>query len=529
MFSAFFKIQNISFSEKMNSWIYIFTKIPLLGKLTPKNIYNSNKTKVIISNIARVFAFIFQFLGKFIYLILAIGLPALYISRKTNGNEQLIAVQIFFFLSFILEPIVNNMFTMYLGRDFFMINLMRFDAKQYYLSNILFNYITDMISFFVVIKFMGVPLFETFVIVTGLMSFRVIIQAFYVLTNKVMGFHLSSKPNLMLLSMFIPTILAYGLPFIDLIFNIKSMFMNMYFMAILVGLAIISLIYLITYKKYTALGKRILLKDEIDKLTNISKNAPFNDIAIDNKKIDTKSLIKDKYENEHGIKYLNLKFIERHKKIIFNPVKRIVIVVLALFVAALGVIISFPKSHEIINETILSSTGILVFILYVICIGEKTTKAFFFNCDNSLLRYSFYTEPKFILQNFKERVKLVTLFNLIPALTMGISLLIIMILIKGDIIRFIPIFVSIITLSIFFTVHYLFLYYITQPYTSQLKIKSPIYRFASVVVYCLAIIALQIRTANLFFTIGIIILTIIYTLVSLFMVKKYAHKTFRFK
>lgn len=529
MFSSFLKIHNVLFSEKINMWIFYLSKVPLLGKIIPSSLYRSNKTKIILANIIRIFSFIFMFIKKYLYFLVMISIPAIFLAKEISGNESLIELQIFFFLSFILWPLIDNKFVVNLEKDFCMINLMRFDAKQYYLSTILFSYLKDFIVFFVVIKFLGASLLETFIRVFALMAFKIIIQSIYLLANKVIGFHPSTKPTIFLTILFVPVLLAYGLPLLGIVFDINLLFMNVYFMTLLLGIAIISLIYLITYKKYTILAKKILSKDDVEKIKNIATNATFNDVAINEEKIDSKNLKNDKYKDKEGIGYLNLKFIERHKKIMLSPVKKRIMTVLVLFVVTITLIIFTPKFNEVISESILTSTGVLVFILYITSIGEKTTKAFFFNCDNSLLRYSFYKDPRIILKNFKVRLKIVTLFNLMPAFTMAISLLIIMILTKGDLLRFIPVFISIITLSIFFTVHYLFLYYITQPYTVQLKIKNPIYQIASIIVYLLSWVSLQIRTANLEFTIGIILLTIIYIIVSLFLIYKYAHKTFRLK
>lgn len=529
MFNSFFKIHNVLFTEKINMWIYYLSKVPLLGKAISDDLYRSNKVKIVIANIIRVFSFIFMFAGKFVYLIIMIGLPAKFFAEKIGLNQDLIELQIFFFLSFILGPLMNNQFVTNLAKDFCMINLMRFDAKRYYLSTIFFSYAKDLVGFFIVIKILGASLVETFVIVFALMAFKLIIQAMYLFANKVIGFHPSTKPAFILTLIFVPFILAYALPLVGISINIKAMLMNIYFIFLLVILTIIALMYLISYKKYTILAKKILAKDDIDKINSLATNAAFSDVAINDMKINEKSLKNDKHKDKQGIEYLNLKFIERHKKVMLNPIRKRVIGVLILFIATIVLSIFIPESKKTISEVILNSTGALVFILYIISIGEKTTKAFFFNCDNSLLRYPFYREPKIILDNFKARLKIVTIFNLVPALAIAISLSILMILTNGNLLKFAPIFISIISLSIFFTVHYLFLYYIAQPYTSQLTIKSPIYKFASVAIYVLAYAALQIRTASLVFTMGIIILTVTYIVISIFLVYKHAHKTFKLK
>ncbi len=48
---------------------------------------------------------------------------------------------------------------------------------------------------------------------------------------------------------------------------------------------------------------------------------------------------------------------------------------------------------------------ILVFIMYCITSGRNITKALFYNCDYSLLKYGYYRKPEAILKNFRIRLR----------------------------------------------------------------------------------------------------------------------------
>lgn len=529
MFKTILKTHEISFSQSVNMWIYYIRKTPILGKKIPESIYNTTNSKIIISNIIRILIFLLGFLKKYIYMFLMIILPSLFISETTSIDIITIKFHIFFFLSFIMGPIMDNKFTSNISKDFNMINLMRINAKDYYLSNILFSYVEYLIYFIFPIMLLGCTFIQAFIITLEFVAFRSITQALHLLFSSLNNTQLSNKWYFILPAILIPFTIAYGGPFIGLTFNSKLILLNIPFIIVVLILSLISFLYLINNKKYTLLAKSIISKNDIDKISSISSDALFMDVKLDEKKLATKDLKNDKHIDKFGLSYLNSKFVERHKRIIINPIKRRVFIILILCIVASIIAIFIPKSHEAINKGILASSGILVFILYCSSIGEKITKAFFFNCDNSLLRYRFYKEPKIILSNFKSRLKITVLLNLLPALCLALGLSILIILTKGDIVRFIPIFISILTLSCFFSVHYLFLYYIAQPYTSQLTIKSPIYKIASFVVYMLAYICLQVRTVSIWFTLIVILVTILYTLISLILVYKFAPKNFRLK
>lgn len=51
--------------------------------------------------------------------------------------------------------------------------------------------------------------------------------------------------------------------------------------------------------------------------------------------------------------------------------------------------------------------------------GTDFTQALFVNCDSSLLTYSFYKRPKFILRLFQIRLREIVKINLLPAAVIG--------------------------------------------------------------------------------------------------------------
>ena len=70
MFNIFLKTYEISFTQKVNMWIYYLRKLPLIGKKIPENIYNITKAKIIISIILKIFSFLFGFVkNTYIFLL----------------------------------------------------------------------------------------------------------------------------------------------------------------------------------------------------------------------------------------------------------------------------------------------------------------------------------------------------------------------------------------------------------------------------------------------------------------------------
>jgi hypothetical protein len=89
--------------------------------------------------------------------------------------------------------------------------------------------------------------------------------------------------------------------------------------------------------------------------------------------------------------------------------------------------------------------------------------------------------------------------------------------------------VSILCLSAFFSVHHLFLYYVFQPYTTELGMKNPYFKFINALVYLLCFFCLQLKSVPVYFTLVVISATVVYTAAALILVYRLAPRNFRVK
>ena len=73
------------------------------------------------------------------------------------------------------------------------------------------------------------------------------------------------------------------------------------------------------------------------------------------------------------------------------------------------------------------------------------------------------------------------------------------------------------------------MYYVLQPYTAELTVKSPLFKIINMAVYVGSYVCLQIQTSSYYFATGVIIITIVYMVVALILTYKVAPKTFKLK
>ena len=153
------------------------------------------------------------------------------------------------------------------------------------------------------------------------------------------------------------------------------------------------------------------------------------------------------------------------------------------------------------------------------------------NCDHSLLTYSFFKEPKFVLKLFQIRLKEIIKVNLLPAFTIGIGLDVLFFVSGGtdNPLNYAVIFVSILCMSIFFSVHYLTIYYLLQPYNAGTEVKSGTYAIVLSATYFVCFFMMNLQMPTLIFGFMTIIFCVLYCVIACILIYKFASKTFRLR
>ena len=148
-----------------------------------------------------------------------------------------------------------------------------------------------------------------------------------------------------------------------------------------------------------------------------------------------------------------------------------------------------------------------------------------------MLSYRFFRQPDAILSLFKARLKTIITINLIPSLVTA-ALLPLLLFVSGGTdnpVNYILLPVSIIFMSVFFSVHYLVIYYLLQPYDIHMQAKSHTYSIVCAVTYFVCYMFIRIQAPTLYFAAGVIIFTVLYITFSLYLAYRFAPKTFKLK
>ncbi|MBU3146401.1 hypothetical protein [Clostridium sp. CF012] len=535
MINTFINSFKVTFVERANTFIYFLKRVPLLGKKIPDNIYKKTHAKIVIGIIREILGVLAGFIGKAAYLGIMIILPA-YLMTKDIAKMQPIFLHIFFFLSFVSAPLLKSIiFEKTNKKAFNMITLMKADARQYYLGEILYRNITGFIYFVIPViiigSIIGFSPLKAIVIVGELIAFILIGEWVQLYIYDKLEVVLMQKWLFMTVIIVLGLALAYGLPLLGLTIDFNPILFNAYVVITVLSLGVAAFIYLWKFKKYATIAKIQLTKDNLFNKDAFKTDMNFGNVKLDEKKMNKEDLNTKKYNNKQGYEYLNSLFFLRFRRIMVKPIVGRVIFIGIVFLIGMFLVFFMPSKKGELVSAIKKSMPMLVFIMYSMSTGERICKAMFYNCDVSLLRCGYYREAGVILSNFTSRLKRVVMLNLIPALTLCVAIVCI-ILASGyssELIGMIPLFLCVICLACFFSIHHLFMYYVLQPYTAELTVKSPLFKFVNMVVYIACYLCLQIKTTTYYFTAGIIITTIVYIIIALILTYRVAPRTFKLK
>lgn len=511
------KINNAYYT---NTLIYRLKQLPFIGKKISKGLYSNEGLKVLVNLVVFLYQIISPFIGKFIYVFLLIYCP--YTFFKTENSF----IHIFVFLTIIGSFCNTDIFNPTKSK-YYSVILMRTDAKKYVLSSLFYFLLKLFLSFYPALFVAGllvkvnpfILVLMPLMVVSMKLIGNVILLRYYEKKGKVLN-----ENNILLagtVSM-IGLSLAYLFPYFGYSINTTS-FLAIFLVVLVLGF--IFLRYILKYKSYHILYKKMLnLNTVIFSATNTQTGNMQKQYSSRIENIEVTS-------NKKGYDYFNDIFIKRHGKILTKSAIKMAFIGLGILIATiLGCLIDTSIS-EIVNKFLKNSLPYFVLVMYFVNRGSVVTQAMFINCDHSMLAYRFYRKPDVILNLFKRRLKSLIQINFIPTIVIALGLPILLAISGGTVhfYHYILLFGSIIFLSIFFSVHHLVMYYLLQPYDINMKSKSSIYSIVNAVTYFVCYMCIDFTSPMPIFASFILIFSLLYIAIALFLVNKYAPSRFKLK
>lgn len=510
-----FRLKN---TYRTNTIIYALKHTPLIKKILPYSLY-TNKTVKIFANIISVLIELFSiFITKLLYVLI---FYVQFIPLFTNQVDAYINIFVFLTIigglmnTYIFEPSIDKYYAIF---------LMKFDAKKYTLSNYFYSLIKCVIGLmpFTIIfgSYFKVPLLICILIPFFIINVKNIFNNITLLKYERKGKIKNENKFTFLIITLTAILLAlgYGLPYFNIAIN-EIVFYIIFILSTILG--IISLIKIIKYNFYVKMCKEMIKKDEM-----------IVDKTVTEDKIYKNQITNSNIENidKTGYAYFNYVFTKRHHRLLTKATRNISIGIIIFFTLAILLSIIFKSSNKEVNDLLKLSLPYFLFVLYFLNRGQKICQTMFMNCDRSMLTYRFYREKEAILLLFKERLKTLIKLNVIPGFLIASGTVLLLIATGGaSLIIYIITFLTIISMSIFFSVHYLVLYYLLQPYDVNVEIKNLSFMTICGLTYFICYIASQVQIPTMIFGICMCSFTIIYSVLSLYLAYKYAPTQFKLR
>ena len=519
MISSLKRSLKIDISYAVNSFIYSIRKLPILNDLITDDIYKSKGLKGVIRIISLLLSFGKMIISKLVYFFVVY-----YISLEVLGDSKYF-IHVYFLFT-LIGLFINNKLLVTSKKKYLSILVFNMDSTKYMWSSLVWDlFINLILNIFVFMCFASQFSINFITIIMFLLMSifsRIIGESFCIWFYKKYKYIWYSNYTMYFSILGILLGLCF-LPLIGISINNSFVFISN---IILFILSIISLIYLCNVKDYKLIFKRL---NSLKQAMNEEEKEAYNRQALVEIKNKDKEVSQDKIKDKKGYDLFNTLFYERHKAILMNSSKRYALIIGGIYLVLIYLVASGDKFDLVMNNFLMTKLGMFVFVMYFINRGSVVTQAMFYNCDHAMLTYNFYREPRVLLGLFKKRLISIIKINLLPAFIISIGNSILLYLSGGaDIITFISSFMFIILFSVFFSLHYLVLYYLFQPFNKNMQMKKISYGIASFLTYYFSyLIFYDLVVSSLVLSIIGIVFVAIYIVLALFLVYKFAPRTFK--
>ena len=511
---------------RVNNILYALKQIPLVGRILPETLYQEPGLKILANIISVLWEIFAALIGKGAYFLILLGAAALYPSPEKRALFLYLMV-----ICTVLGGFVNTYMFNPTKDKYYALILLRMDARSYTLVNYGYALIKLAAAYLLFGLLLGglvdLPVWQRVLLPLFAVGVKLFAAAYMLRDYEKTGN--ASNENkvgpLYWAALFLGLAAAFGLPPIRIFLPQAA---GLIFVGLGAALGAFSAGRILRFAFYREMYQELLgdWMDQMDK-GGASKTASAA------RKQSEKAISADTgiTSSRNGFEYLNELFIKRHQRILWRAAEKIAFVCLILVLAALIALSLYPEVKAVVNELTMQFLPYFVFILYAINRGTGFTQALFINCDSSLLTYSFYKKPGQILKLFRIRLREIIKINLLPAFVIGAGLAVLLFASGGtdNPVNYAVLVVSVLCMSVFFSVHYLMIYYLLQPYTAGAEMKSGTYKIVMTVTYFVCYLMMRVQMPTLIFGLMTIVFCVAYSVIACVVVYRMAPKTFKLR
>lgn len=533
--------KRVGIASKVNGLIYYFKRLPLIGKYIPSTVYKTYGIKQALSVLGVIFSYVTSFAAKFFWLALYYGVAILLSSisgeKLVFFSQQLLLSGLFYWWLFV--PIFLGFYNGYaFGAhkplvDFIdQFTLSRTTVvRGYTIMDVGIQGLAYVPAGLVYGALLGHPLEVLLFILFTYWGFNYL---FLYLGRLLYTWDLSKKIRLVLGS--IVAVLIFGgtglIYWQQLVVPIATTFISGIGVT-LSGLLFVGGMYLLLHFKQENEYLLYWINQATVSLDKVKAQAKTNNTYISEGLAMQKKLVisnEGEYSQLHGSQYLNALLFSRYRTILNKALRLRFLGIAAALVAVAGASL-FGLFHSVTAHEMTATLPILFFLMYLMTFGKKVVQMVFVNCDVSMLYYPFYREASTIISGFNYRFKQTLFYN--GLLSAGIFSVYLLLSVLNNFFLswdfFAVLLLLLLALSMLFSFHELFVYYLIQPFTGDMEVVSPLYKVISGVLYWISYMNIQVRFTGFYYALIVSALSLLYVGIGFIVIYKRAPQTFRIK
>lgn len=531
------QIFRIDAAIRGNKVIYWLGRIPLVKRLVSDVLYESAEGKTALTVLHWIWYVLKSFLGTFLYLFLLCALPLLPVADKGDYTHLFGSFcWLVLWLSFFLGALGNPFAVAADPLKYTCVRMMGIHARKYHLvqgaAYHLEYFVTFAAGLMTASALMKQGVLPGLILSVEMVCARLAAEWFHV--RICTRYRKNLHGNVWFTLLFVCVGLGAGYPPALLLpLETHRWLLSLPVLLLWLALGAVCTLLLVRYPHYYRLTVDTCAPEKFSAEAAKQKNAgaQFKDVRLK----DSDMTAEGECSALSGWPYLQELFFRRHRRMMYMPLKYVLIALGAVTLVG-GVVLAILRGDGL-SELFSRVTAVLpfcVFFLYIVqnnIIGARITKAMFYNCDLAMLKFGWYRQPAVVLKNFVLRFRRICGVNLLLSGAVCVMFTVLTLCAGG---RPAPMdygafLVALLALGVFFAVHSLGMYYLFQPYTSDLKVKNPFFGIINGVMYVLCYSCMQIRSTPTWFTAVVLAVTVVYSAVILLAVWRRAPRTFRVK
>lgn len=471
-----------------NRIIYYARKLPLVGRMVPERLYGEGEAKKAFVALAWIAIAFWTVAGKLLYAGLLVALPAAAWPGADSAAERLrMFHHVFWWLSFVAAGVSMATALEPKKEKWFAVKLMRMAPAAYMRTHFAWKYTLFFAGYVPVlcglIFLLGGGVLHGLLLAAAVTGWRLLCEYAHLRLFAGTGKIVIRDNALVWLTIGASCALAY-LPFVfDGLPTAGGLLAGWPVPLALAAAGAAAAFGLARYPGYRAAVDAAARRDDpLLDMTRAMQEAQRKSLENDDAAYDA---VRDAGEPAAGARlgsghvYLQRLFFARHRKFLIRPVWRRV--ALAAGLAAIGLLVPalaerFPEAARVLKADFL--IPYLPIAMSLFAIGEPVCRAMFYHCDSKLMHYGFYRRAAGV--HFRLRLLRLAGLNLAAGAALLLALAAVLAAAGGlAAADLLPLGGTVLSLAVFFAVHHLAMYYLLQPYTTELNVRNPFYMLVS--------------------------------------------------